>query len=875
MNIRKQLYIDNRQKSLNFHIFNRLCTSKNSILVCTTLALILSFTPCTQAASWSPTNKREKPSLGDSFSLPSIRPAGTGSSVTYVPNGQVRIPSDPVLEPERPSPPEETPIRPLVYVDTISPNSMTVHWKDQSNVEAGFRLEQRDSRGRWFVVEYFGASFRARESRSYRFSNLLPDTEYCFRVVAYNHLGDSGYDGVATACASTYLEPVTRGCAELEELKLRASAPPAQECPTMPDDGGPIPITGDYTIPKGCDCEGLYFLVTGSDIVFDGNGNTLHYRQRCEEIQVGHSTVRTCEGPKVLPYAITIRNENEDMPTHNIVIRNVNIEGDYESGVRPSNWLHTNKQARLRKAFDPHLHTDVRKRILRDGLDDDLENEYRHNAPHCIHIENVHIYDTANSGLYVEPYVHNVTFDQGSIVSAGKSAIYLDTGTRYNTISNTIITDSNREGIAVDSSAFNLIRNNYFENNHRGWWARTFGANHIRDGGSIFLYKNCWEHAPDKFPRLQHSEGNVIQNNEFMDEFVGVWIGSRQSAHRTGSVFKERVCGDPIMSEEVVRISHGTTKRTYYRDYAEDTIVEDNTFCDVDRGVVVEDDWAIIAGNLFSGDIDVGIEIGSRARNAAREPVTGTDVSDNLFTDSVDTPIKQPHDSTRTRLSNNRRLHEMVWSVDAAHRIWQRVEGQWKNTHGYLKHVSVGSDGEVWGVNRNDQIWRWTGSKWESKHGLLKQISVGSAQHIWGVNKHDQIWRWNGSRWVSVHGLLKHVSVGSDGEVWGVNKHDQIWRWDGSRWHLVPGRLKQISVANAQHIWGVSTTGRVYRWNGGDWDPVSGTLNDVSVGEDGRAWGVHANGSTYRWDGQEWEYVTDNLRQVSYATRSRRVGPSD
>ena len=138
----------------------------------------------------------------------------------------------------------------------------------------------------------------------------------------------------------------------------------------------------------------------------------------------------------------------------------------------------------------------------------------------------------------------------------------------------------------------------------------------------------------------------------------------------------------------------------------------------------------------------------------------------------------------------------------------------WTLIPGQLKHVSVGSDGDVWGVNSEDFIFRWNGNSWNNVNGRLKQIAVGNAQNIWGVNAADEVFRWDGNDWVVVPGNLKYVSVSSDGAVWGVNSEDFIFRWNGSDWDGIDGRLMQIAVGNAEGILGVNSANQVFQWNG-------------------------------------------------------------
>ncbi len=105
-------------------------------------------------------------------------------------------------------------------------------------------------------------------------------------------------------------------------------------------------------------------------------------------------------------------------------------------------------------------------------------------ADSAITIENDRIIDTAGVGLYVDAYVTGVTIDHVDISNAGSTGIYLEAGSRGSTVQNSFIHGNGfagttppgqtmtlggttfnylltgREGIAVDGSSDNVIRNN-------------------------------------------------------------------------------------------------------------------------------------------------------------------------------------------------------------------------------------------------------------------------------------------------------------------------------------------------------------------------------------------------------------------------------
>jgi len=159
---------------------------------------------------------------------------------------------------------------------------------------------------------------------------------------------------------------------------------------------------------------------------------------------------------------------------------------------------------------------------------------------------------------------------------SGEPGIYFEHSSREITLRDSVVSGNggdNREGLSIDSSAHDVVEGNTFQNNAIG---------------GLFLYKNCWEYADEpsrgEVKRWQHSDFNVIRNNIFRDEPIGVWIASRQSMD-----LKSWGCGDTPMGGDP----------RYYRDYADNNTVEGNTFCNVQVPVRVEGDRNVIRGNRF------------------------------------------------------------------------------------------------------------------------------------------------------------------------------------------------------------------------------------------------------------------------------------
>src|SRR5215510_15600542 len=66
---------------------------------------------------------------------------------------------------------------------------LTVTWTDTSSNEAGFKIERKTGTNGTFTQ----VAVTAMDTTMYSDSTLLNSTEYCYRVRAYNTIGDSAY----------------------------------------------------------------------------------------------------------------------------------------------------------------------------------------------------------------------------------------------------------------------------------------------------------------------------------------------------------------------------------------------------------------------------------------------------------------------------------------------------------------------------------------------------------------------------------------------------------------------------------------------------------------------------------------------------------
>ncbi|WP_367106580.1 right-handed parallel beta-helix repeat-containing protein [uncultured Psychrobacter sp.] len=344
-----------------------------------------------------------------------------------------------------------------------------------------------------------------------------------------------------------------------------------------------LTIKGHSALSQGCD-------LTGKSIRFILDSS--HSSLNCQG-----ATFSTRADDESNASAITIQPKT-DTAIEDIALANCHVDGYGHA-------LH------IRQYSNPN------QRYAR-GLTDPAAN--RALAPQDIRVINVSSLNSKNSGIFVGDHVSQVTFEQMHVQNAGTVGLYLEFGSRNNVIKDSVFVGNgfrsfkpNREAIAVDSSSNNRIENNTFIHN---------GA------GSILLYRNCFEHANDParsnhFKRTESSRDNIISDNLFQDEPVGVWVASRQSRDLKG--FE---CGAYEIKE--------TLFARYHLDSAKDNTITNNRFEQVEQGIIVEDDGTLIEGNTFDATVAQPITIGSDIREASTAgAVKDTVIKDNVFIDKM------------------------------------------------------------------------------------------------------------------------------------------------------------------------------------------------------------------------------------------------
>jgi parallel beta-helix repeat protein len=272
-------------------------------------------------------------------------------------------------------------------------------------------------------------------------------------------------------------------------------------------------------------------------------------------------------------------------------------------------------------------------RITRDGFRSlPAGSEYEATGARIL-VEDNDLGGSRGVGIFVDGYVSDVTIRNNHVEGAGSSGVYLEAGSRGNTVAdNDIIGNgatengaggqtielggtklwywgTGREGLSIDGSRDNVVTGNRFEGNA---------------AGGVFLYENCGEYAGGSswFERRYGADDNRIEGNTFVGGRNGVWVGSRM-----GENVVAMECSDPPY------VKDGLTEITL--DHAARNHIVGNRFEDVVYGVRVEDDDTVVEDNSFTGTAPDrhAIVVGTPYRTEALDrPVRGTVLRGNTST---------------------------------------------------------------------------------------------------------------------------------------------------------------------------------------------------------------------------------------------------
>ncbi|MBE9607841.1 right-handed parallel beta-helix repeat-containing protein [Chitinilyticum piscinae] len=221
--------------------------------------------------------------------------------------------------------------------------------------------------------------------------------------------------------------------------------------------------------------------------------------------------------------------------------------------------------------------------------------------PKSVNIESVHISGILGVGIYIDDHTSGVTIKDSSVKNVRGAGIYIEHDSEKSTIINSLFVENgwNEKGhptqpaIAIDASENNTISGNKFFGNGLA---------------GVALYRNCdedWE-SGHSVKRVHGANKNLIINNTFKNEIVGIWVASRQSRD-----LRFMKCGRPPYKID----SNGAV---FVEDEAiENTIANNKIESSKKAGIIVEMGPNEISGNNIkdshTDDILTGSAIYSRA----------------------------------------------------------------------------------------------------------------------------------------------------------------------------------------------------------------------------------------------------------------------
>lgn len=278
-------------------------------------------------------------------------------------------------------------------------------------------------------------------------------------------------------------------------------------------------ISGTVTLPANCTYRRA-IRITDSDTSLDCQGSTFEGDARTK---------------------IGLMIDSEGRPLRNVQVKNCRFVGFASSAIRIT-WgeVDSAKGSNHKKIYE--------------------------RTPTAIVLDGIEARDNGGVGIYLDDYVTDVTLKNSTIAGSRAVGVYLEHSSKQNRIVNNTFSrngyrdgkKAKREAIAIDSSGENIIENNTFEGNA---------------AGGIFFYKNCGEHfsSGKQVLRWKHSNHNIVRNNTFIDEKVGIWLASRK-----GMNLSNWDCGDrPIDAQKGL-----------YADFADFNIIRNNSFCRTDSAII-------------------------------------------------------------------------------------------------------------------------------------------------------------------------------------------------------------------------------------------------------------------------------------------------
>lgn len=324
----------------------------------------------------------------------------------------------------------------------------------------------------------------------------------------------------------------------------------------------PAHVTQALSLDPKCTYHGT-ITISGSGIVLDCRGAVIDAREKRNGILVKGEGIR------------------------NVTIRNCEVDGAKGQGILVAAPSSDSRMAALPKADRYEI------------------------APRNVSISATKVFNSGSVGIYVDSYAQDTNLTDVTVERSRGAGIYLEHSSvrtrieksriRYNGFRDSSGRENSarREGIAIDSSAYNIITGNIISDNARG---------------GIFLYKNCWERhdRPGTVPRWQSSSYNQITDNKIENERVGVWVASRQG--RNLSTWN---CGDPEIA------------KGFYRDYADHNTITRNVIQNSDVGIRIFDSNTTVLDNRTMRASSACIEVGAPILDKLGVRIAGTRLSQN------------------------------------------------------------------------------------------------------------------------------------------------------------------------------------------------------------------------------------------------------
>lgn len=210
--------------------------------------------------------------------------------------------------------------------------------------------------------------------------------------------------------------------------------------------------------------------------------------------------------------------------------------------------------------------------------------------PSDVRLTNVTVLRSGIVGIYVDDYVTDTLIYKSRVEESGGVGIYLEHSSVGTNIKDSAILHNgfalHREGISIDSSRNNIVSGSRIAGNY---------------AGGIYVYRNCSEHLnedPKQVLRWQSADKNLLEDNDISGGRTGIWIASRQSMD-----VSMMQCGNGYYAEG---------KHTL--DSAKFNTISRNRIQNTDFGIIVEDDFNLIDGNVIKHVSNIAIKVGSVPR---------------------------------------------------------------------------------------------------------------------------------------------------------------------------------------------------------------------------------------------------------------------